>query len=357
VRLPGGKLAGLLLAMAAWMGFLGARPCGAGSAPFPGAPGEPIEVLNVDPPTPEAGKETWLTVSGRGFCEDNTKIEVFIQHGEKGKVKADDVRVQSPERLRAKFPATVPAGGAAVVVRNPDGSSATLARAVYFREAGGGFSMQATLYRLRRSWRGFLEWFKLGGPVMYPLALISFFGLGWMIHCILVLRRSQVVPQQFMDALSGHLSRGDLRGAASAAERSGCVFAKVVLAGLRKAGEAPEKIREAIAAAGSREAAHLHQKIHYLANVGTIAPMLGLLGTVFGMVTGFNVIASGEVRQYLLAAAIAEAMITTVAGLLIGIPAMTVYFYLRGRLLRLTTHMEAVAEEVTQTIIEKGEEA
>jgi biopolymer transport protein ExbB len=192
---------------------------------------------------------------------------------------------------------------------------------------------------------------------MYPLLLISLFGVAWMVHCLLVLRPSQIVPQKLMDTLGSQLSQGDLRGAASACEASQSVFARVVLAGLRRVGDVPDKIREAVAAAGSREVAHLQQKIVYLAHVGTISPMLGLLGTVTGMVMGFSVIASGEVRHYLLAAAIAQALITTVVGLCIGIPAMVVYYYLRARLLRLTTHMELVADEVTTTIIEKGEEA
>ena len=84
--------------------------------------------------------------------------------------------------------------------------------------------------------------------------------------------------------------------------------------------------------------------------------MLGLLGTVLGMIMAFNIISSGEVRHYLLAAAIARAMVTTAAGLVIGIPAMALYFYLRGRLLRLTTHVEVIADSTAQVIIQKGTE-
>ena len=134
------------------------------------------------------------------------------------------------------------------------------------------------------------------------------------------------------------------------------MFSRVILGGLRRVHEPAEKVRDAITASGSREAAHLHQKISYLANIGTISPMLGLLGTVFGMIMAFNLISTGEPRPYLLAAAIAKAMVTTAAGLVIGIPALAVYFYLRGRLLRLVTHMEVVADEVSETIIEKAEE-
>jgi biopolymer transport protein ExbB len=349
------RAARLLMAAAACAGMLDVRWCEAGAlaAPTRAEPAGHLAIAYVEPATLVAGKEAWILVCGQGFSEDAAKVEVWINDS----VKAVEVRVPAPERLKARLPADTQPGSASVTVRNPDGGSATLARAVYFRAADGGWSLGATMARLRHDWRVCVEWFRLGGPVMYPLALISFFGVAWMIHCLLVLRPSQVLPPKFTDALNTHLSQGDLKGAAGVCERSGAVFARVVVSGLRKVGEAPEKVREAIAAAGSREVAHLHQKIAYLANIGTISPMLGLLGTVTGMVMGFNVIASGEVRHYLLAAAIAQALITTVVGLCIGIPAMLVYYYLRARLLRLTTHMELAADEVATTIIEKGEEA
>jgi len=342
--------AGPLLA-AAWLCVVGGARCEAGAAPARPESAEPLAIAYVEPATPVAGRETWLVVYGRGFSEDEAKVEVLVND-----VRALEVRVPAPERLKALVPASIAPGPASVTVKNPDGETATLGRAVYFRPKGGGGGFGATMARLRHDWRVCVEWFRLGGPVMYPLLALSFFGVAWMVHCLLVLRGSQVLPRPLLDALNTHLSQGDLRGAGSACEKSRSAFARVVQAGLRKVREAPEKVREAIAAAGSREVAHMQQKIGYLANIGTISPMLGLLGTVTGMVMGFNVIASGEVRHYLLAAAIAQALITTVVGLCIGIPAMVVYYYLRAKLLRLTTQMELVADEVATTIIEKGEE-
>jgi len=348
--LSGEPRCGLVVALALVFAAA-AHPIEAASPRVRPAAAEQLTVTNVDPPTPLAGRELWLVVYGQGFSEDEAKVKVLV-----GNVEAEEVRVQSPKRLRARFPGTMGTGAASVSVVNPDGQSAALPHAVYFRSQQGGFDLTALLFNIRYSGRGFLEWFKLGGGVMYVLAAISFFAVAWAIHCVLVLRRSQIVPRRLLDALTSHLAQGDMKGAAGVCERNRSVFAKVILSGLRKGGEPADKVREAVDAAGSRESAHLHQKISYLANIGTISPMLGLLGTVLGMIMAFNIISSGEVRHYQLAAAIAKAMVTTAAGLVIGIPAMAVYFYLRGRLLRLITHIEVVADEVTQAIIEKGEE-
>lgn len=349
---PPGKLAAALAAAAAFVGSLAGASSEAADLLRRALPTEALRVKNVSPPCPLVGKEFELLIFGQGFSEDQEKVEVRV-----GDLKAQEILVQSPTRIKALFPAVAKPGWAAVTVVNPDKTSSTLGGAVYFRAPGGGFNWDVLIVGMRYDWRGFVEWFVLGGPVMYPIAILSFIGVAWGVHCLLVVRRSQVLPQRFMEALSSYLVQGDLRGATATCEKTRCVFGRVVLAGLRKLGERPEIIREAIEAAGTRESAHLHQKISYLANIGVIEPMLGLLGTVLGMILAFNVISSGDVRHYLLAAALAQAMITTAAGLLVGIPAMAVYFYLRGRLLRLTTHLEVVADEVAQTIVEKGEEA
>ena len=325
----------------------------AGSAPLGVHPVAKPVLANVEPPTPLASRPVELKLYGSGFSEDQAHIKVLCAG-----VEAASVDVQSPRRIVATFPPFATTGPATVAVVNPNGDRAELARAVYLR-AEGGFSLTAMWYQMQFSKRGFLEWFKLGGWLMYVFLAVSFFGVAWVVHCFLVLRRSQIAPQAFLETVSKQLGQGDLQGAAATCERSGCVFSRVVLSGLARAREArgaPEKVRESVGAAGSREAAHLHQKISYLANIGTISPMLGLLGTVFGMIMAFNLISTGEPRPYLLAAAIAKAMVTTAAGLVIGIPALAVYFYLRGRLLRLVTHMEVVADEVSETIIEKAEE-
>ena len=312
--------------------------------------GEPLTLKNVSPPAPVAGRDVELLILGHGFSEDESKVEVKV-----GDVKATAVRVISPTRLKALLPPTTKPGWAAVTVTNPDKSADTLDAAVYFRASATGFNWDAFIANARYDWRGFIDWFNLGGPVMPFIALMSLFGAAWCVHCLLVLRRSQVMPPRFVEALSSYLLQGDMKGAAATSEKTRCAFGRIALAGLRRAGDTPEHIREAINAAGAREAARLHQKISYLANIGVLAPMLGLLGTVFGMIMAFSVISAGDVRHYLVAGALAHALVATAGGLIIGVPAMGLYFFLRGRLLHLTAHMELLADEVARSVIEKGE--
>jgi biopolymer transport protein ExbB len=312
--------------------------------------GEPPQVRNVSPPAPVAGKDLWFFILGHAFGEDEAKVEVKV-----GDVKAVSVQVLSPTRLKALIPASTKPGWAVVTVTNPDKLSDTLEGAVYFRAPGSGFNWDAFIANARYDWRGFVEWFNLGGPVMPFIALLSLFGVAWCVHCLLVLRRSQVMPARFVEALSSYLLQGDIKGAAATSEKTSCAFGRIALAGLRRAGDTPEHIREAINSAGGREAARLHQKISYLANIGVLAPMLGLLGTVFGMILAFSVISAGDVQHYQVAGALAHALVATAGGLIIGVPAMALYFYLRGRLVHLTAHMEMAADEVARSVIEKGE--
>jgi biopolymer transport protein ExbB len=89
-----------------------------------------------------------------------------------------------------------------------------------------------------------------------------------------------------------------------------------------------------------------------LNNIGVIAPMLGLLGTVWGMIQAFGGIAydDSQVKGIMIAAGVAQAMITTVAGLSLAIPAMLVYFYLRGRVVKIIAEVEAQSSELVELL-------
>jgi biopolymer transport protein ExbB len=117
-------------------------------------------------------------------------------------------------------------------------------------------------------------------------------------------------------------------------------------------------IQEAMESEGERGATALWQKISYLNNIGTLAPLLGLLGTVWGMMRAFGAIAfdSAQVKGIAMASSVATAMVTTAAGLLLAIPAIAVYYYLRGRVIKIVAEVEAQASEFVEMIARNGEE-
>ena len=106
--------------------------------------------------------------------------------------------------------------------------------------------------------------------------------------------------------------------------------------------------REIAETEGTRQAAALNQRIAYLADIGAIAPMLGLFGTVLGMIKSFSVVASDIVssRPMMLAGGVSEALVTTAAGLVIGIPAMAAYAFFRGRVQALIAELEAASTQL-----------
>ena len=117
------------------------------------------------------------------------------------------------------------------------------------------------------------------------------------------------------------------------------------------------QLQEIAQTEGGREAALLNQRVAWLADIATIAPMLGLLGTVFGMIRSFSVMANDVAasRPMLLAEGVAEALVATAAGLVIGIPAMAAYAWFRGRVQEMISEMEgATSLLLVKLVIARG---
>lgn len=130
-------------------------------------------------------------------------------------------------------------------------------------------------------------------------------------------------------------------------------MARVLYAGLKMADQDRFLIQESMESEGERGAADLWQKISFMNNIGVIAPLLGLLGTVWGMIQAFSAIAfdNSQVKGLTMAYSVSQAMITTAAGLVLAIPALLVYYYLRGRVLRVISMVEAQASEFVELIV------
>jgi biopolymer transport protein ExbB len=185
-----------------------------------------------------------------------------------------------------------------------------------------------------------------GGTVMIPLAVLSVVTLALALVYLVTLRRSAVASSRFMTTAETLLGKGDLLGLLAISNRHRDIAAVIMTRTLEFLARNPtatdEQLREIAQTEGTREAALLNQRVAWLADIATIAPMLGLLGTVFGMIRSFSVMANDVAasRPMLLAEGVAEALVATAAGLVIGIPAMAAYAWFRGRVQEMISEME-----------------
>ncbi len=177
-----------------------------------------------------------------------------------------------------------------------------------------------------------------GGWAMFPLAACSLTMFFLVFYAYLETRRSRFLPEETLPAVRQALDRLDLETAARTLEASSTVLGRSLAPALGKfRGDRPNLNKEQVEAlfVENAEAAEngVSQWVNYLNVVAAVAPMIGLLGTVSGMISAFQTIGQGGMgRPELLAADIGEALITTATGLVIGIPAMIFYFILRNRL-------------------------
>lgn len=209
-------------------------------------------------------------------------------------------------------------------------------------------SAQETVEAATTKQTNFLEIVAAGGVMMYPLALISVVGVVLVLLYLLTIRRNAVVSDRFMNNAEAMIRKRDYLGLIAFCHRQNESMARVTQKTLDFFTKYPSasfgEVREVAEAEGSRQAGLLSSRITYLADIGSIAPMVGLLGTVLGMIKSFLQISEfAGVKQMELAAGVSEALITTAAGLMIGIPALVFYSLFRGRVQKYIAELEAAA--------------
>ncbi|RDV36986.1 MotA/TolQ/ExbB proton channel family protein [Bradymonadaceae bacterium TMQ3] len=199
---------------------------------------------------------------------------------------------------------------------------------------------------------GLRDVLEAAGPMLYPVVLVSLVGAALFFERLVALRRAAVAPtglaegvlkaaQAEGEAEAQHAARAICQGSSSAV---GAVLGE----GLRFAGSSRGEIREVMEDRGRRELAHLERFVGGVGALATVAPLLGLLGTVTGMIRVFQAVVDeatpkGVVDPTLLAGGIWEALITTAAGLAVAIPLYLGYRYLLGRVDRWATELEEAA--------------
>jgi biopolymer transport protein ExbB len=178
--------------------------------------------------------------------------------------------------------------------------------------------------------------FRDGGSVSYILIALSILTLTWAMMMVVSCRRQTLCPPVLYSQLVEHLGDGNGPAAEQTLARDPSLLARMLEAGLQadRIGEPPDRIDAAASKAGADQFARWSFRIGYLAVAASIAPMLGLFGTVIGMIEAFGTLGLGTrvTQQGELASAISKALITTWEGLLIAIPTLIVYAILRHRL-------------------------
>lgn len=193
-----------------------------------------------------------------------------------------------------------------------------------------------------------LDFVQKGGIMMVPIIICSLVALAVVIERAAVLRRSRVIPRSLEEAfdqlmLSGRKARQDALDLCRAHDSPA---ARILAAGVSKLGHRTEVVEKHMGAVGEQEVYQLRRRLRVLVVVTAVAPLLGLTGTILGMIKAFQTVAlSGEAlgKAELLAEGIYEAMITTAAGLIVAMPTLVLYHWLSGKVERLTRDLDVMA--------------
>ncbi|MFA4991830.1 MAG: MotA/TolQ/ExbB proton channel family protein [Candidatus Omnitrophota bacterium] len=199
-----------------------------------------------------------------------------------------------------------------------------------------------------------------GGPVMYPIILCSILAFAIIIERLYHLNKAKIDTRDFMNNIEVTIKRNRIAEAIKICEETSGPIARIVKAGIIKHDRPRQEIREAIEDAGHQEVPRLERHIGLLATIAHISPLLGLLGTVTGMVKAFQTIQEksvsfNPVSPGDLAGGIWEALLTTVAGLIVAIPAVVIYNYLVNRVDEFVLEMERSATEVINILSQRVE--
>lgn len=178
------------------------------------------------------------------------------------------------------------------------------------------------------------------------LLILSFIMVALIMMNTLQVRRDNLMPAGFIDDFEQRLTQKDYQGAYETAKADDSFIARVLAAGLSKLNRGYEEAAEGMQEVGEEENMALEHRLSYLALIGTIAPMLGLMGTVYGMITSFQTIERSKTspKPSELAGGISTALFTTIEGLAVAIPAMIFYSLLRNRVQRLVLEVGMVSE-------------
>jgi len=198
----------------------------------------------------------------------------------------------------------------------------------------------------------FWDFLRAGGTIGYIIILLSLVAVALMIEYAFSIRRITLMPPGFADEVLKLLTQNQANAALQKCQNDPSALAQILHAGMTQYEFGWESIEKSAEEAAAEQASRLYRKVEHLNVIGNIAPMLGLLGTVIGMVVAFQQMAEsgGHARPTELAEGIYLALITTIQGLLVAIPCLAAYSLFSNRIATLISETTYVAEQVLQPI-------
>jgi len=201
------------------------------------------------------------------------------------------------------------------------------------------------------------EIIKAGGPVMWPIIALSITAAAILLERLWSLQDERVIPRALTDKIWKLVESGQLTDKHVAALAQNSALGQILAAGLANRHRTREHIKEAIEDTGRHVVHELERFLNMLGTIAAVSPLLGLLGTVIGIITAFNAITQQGVGDpKMLSGGIGQALIATAAGLIVAIPSLMGYRYLRGKVDGLVIAMEKEALKLVQALDERRAE-
>ncbi|MBX3458719.1 MAG: MotA/TolQ/ExbB proton channel family protein [Planctomycetes bacterium] len=221
--------------------------------------------------------------------------------------------------------------------------AAVLAPALFAQE--GGYSLGEKILGIPSGAFGILT--------QLIIILTSVFMFGWIIECFVNVRRDKIVPPEVIGALQNYIDEGDLEGALQYCESAPNYLTRIVGAGLNRMQYGPESVKDAAIAMADAEQGKVEFHISPIALCASVGPLMGLFGTVTGMVQAFEQIENapgGQVNPKMVAGGISLALLSTVCGLIIAIPGLSFFWFFKNKVQSIGTSITLVADDMVETI-------
>lgn len=204
--------------------------------------------------------------------------------------------------------------------------------------------------------RSLLEVVRNGGPLMIPIGVCSFILLVFIFERAISLRKSRIIPRPFVKRFLQQLEDGalDQEEALKQCRKNRSHVARVFAAGIIKWGKPSVEVEQALLDSGERVSNEMRKYLRLINGVATVTPLLGLLGTVLGMIHAFDAIASVDPNttdpKLLIATGISQALLTTAAGMSVAIPAIIAYLYFVGRVDQRVIEIDQLSQRLVNEI-------